>query len=463
MVSWLTECRPHELPQWDEKVRDRLSRPPHQFWTSHGWYGVQLLPDWWSSWESLVLAEPELLYVMACAPSGHVREQACQELRQRPTLRTLALLLVRSNDWVKAVRNTARAALPEFLRPEWAGWWVQCLPLVLRFNGGVRAPFPELPSLIKTFLESQEPAWAIEEGWQSPVAEERLALLELLKPAALTVKVETLLAGDQDVRVRRAFVPLASPSALRRLLSDSDSSVRASSVTRLLPQLELNVAVPELQRALLDTHSSVRWQVQYALRQVGLLVRDFYLNQNDAHLPTLQQLGFLGGLADVGKPEDTVRVVPYLDAAPRQQAEALRTLAALDIKQAEPRLWEALGKSGKVRQQAEQSLIQHQLLAEKPLQVLWRTHSDMVSRKLALRLAARLPRFEAMALLLEWRPEAETLREPMDEQLRRLLTGFGNRYFTRPTAVLQERMRVSLVNQHFPADISAFFEDLLAR
>ncbi|AZI44325.1 hypothetical protein EHF33_15675 [Deinococcus psychrotolerans] len=51
-----------------------------------------------------------------------------------PTARSLGLLLLRCNDWVSPIRAEARAALDVYDQPALAFWWIEYLPLVLRFG-----------------------------------------------------------------------------------------------------------------------------------------------------------------------------------------------------------------------------------------------------------------------------------------------------------------------------------------
>lgn len=414
------------------------------------WARGQLAPSWdagpqWQDWGPLVKIHPELRLALACAPSGHVREQACGLLAAHPTSPGLGLLLLRSNDWVYFVRAEARAALAAYEHPGLAAWWTRHLPLVLRFGQAVRAPFPSLFGRVQALLASPEAAEALRAGWRSPDVTVRRGLLQMFGPLGIDAEILTLLTGDPDVRIRRTLVPLASPETLRTLLRDPDVRVRALALTRLLPTLATEPETPEIQHALLDTHSSVRWQVQYALRQAGHDVRQLYLGMADLPLTPRKQLGFLGGLADVGQAEDTDRVTPYLGPArsPRLQAEALRTLAALDAGQAQPLLWAALSGAGQVVRQAGRSLKQRDLITEPLLRASWDQATSSAHRQRLLPLVSQLSRFEAVALLLEWRSTAPDLVERIDDLLERRLAGFGETYFTRPGAALRERIRAA--------------------
>ncbi|WP_161883644.1 hypothetical protein [Deinococcus alpinitundrae] len=436
-----------QLPQLDEWARRVLAGPD--------W---EVTPGW-KEWAPLIRVHPELRLALACAPSGYVRAQGCRLLATYPSNRGLGLLLLRSNDWVLPVRAEARAALDVYDQPALAAWWIEHLPLVLRFGSAVRAPFPALFGRVQTLLSDPRAAEALQAGWRSPDVAVRRALLQLLRSDQMNAELQTLLIGDPDVRIRRALVPLIAPDALRALLRDPDGRVRSSALSRLLPTLIAAPEVEEIRRALLDTHNSVRLPVQYALQQADHDVRQLYLDLEDATLSPREQLGFLGGLADVGRPVDSERVVPYLNppASVKQRVEALRTLAALDIGHAKPLLWNALSQGGQVARQAERSIKQHDLVTPPLLQAFWNEAQSDAPRKRAIHLALYLSRFEAVATLLEWRDTALHLSAQIDEHLERLLAGFGKTYFTHPETALRERIRAA-TSPSLPAQLVSLID-----
>ncbi|AZI44324.1 hypothetical protein EHF33_15670 [Deinococcus psychrotolerans] len=86
------------------------------------------------------------------------------------------------------------------------------------------------------------------------------------------------------MRICRVLAPLISLDASRGLLCDPDAGVRSSALIRSLPTLITDSKAGEIQWALLDTHNSVRLQVQYTLRQAGHDVRQIYLDIVDLRL-----------------------------------------------------------------------------------------------------------------------------------------------------------------------------------
>lgn len=264
------------LSQADERVRQELAQWGQQIWSALPWE-TQPPMDWWMAWEPRVKTQPDLLLVMACAPGAYARAQACQELAQRPSPLALALLLLRSNDWSPEVRDVARTGLQTFFTPAYAAWWVDASPLVLRFDQEVRAPFDDLRPQVRALLNTSEAAPAVQQGWASLQPATRLGLLDLLGVDGLAPALRSQLVKDPDARVRRAFLPLANERELHQFSADPVASLRAAALTRVLPSLRPGTETLEFRTALLDTHGSVRWQVQYALRQIGQDPRAFYL------------------------------------------------------------------------------------------------------------------------------------------------------------------------------------------
>jgi len=94
-----------QLPQLDEWARRVLPGP--------SWEATPV----WKQWAPLIKSHLGLQLALACAPSGHVRAQACRLLATHPSNRGLGLLLLRSNDWALPVRTEARAALDVYDQP----------------------------------------------------------------------------------------------------------------------------------------------------------------------------------------------------------------------------------------------------------------------------------------------------------------------------------------------------------
>lgn len=441
LLPRLQDARIQLLPQEDEAIRRELSQWGQEVWPAMPWE-TRSPANWWTGWKPWVEAQPELLLIMACAPGAYARARACQELAQRPSPLALALLLLRSNDWSPEVRDVARTGLQAFFTPAYAAWWVDASPLVLRFDQEVRAPFDDLRPQVRALLNTSEAAPAVQQGWASLQPATRLGLLDLLGVDGLAPALRSQLVKDPDARVRRAFLPLANERELHQFSADPVASLRAAALTRVLPSLCPGTETPEFRTALLDTHGSVRWQVQYALRQIGQDPRAVYLGLSEEELSFTEHLGFLGGLADVRIADDLERVWPYTAShrPPRHRAEAVRTIGALDPTQATAFLWSQLLQRGQMARQAERVLLRQGLVMERRLQEFWLAATEQRQQRVAFRLALRLDRFTAAALLLEWRRSTPLLHREMDAWVSRLLGGFQQTFYTRPTPEIRQRL-----------------------
>jgi hypothetical protein len=114
------------------------------------WYAHLFSSAWWELRPGPLPRVPRgdptyapLVRLAMSHPSGWVREAAVRSAAEAPAERDLPYLLVRTRDWVPAVRAAALAAVAGQLREENAGALVALLPLVetTRLDPGVGAAF----------------------------------------------------------------------------------------------------------------------------------------------------------------------------------------------------------------------------------------------------------------------------------------------------------------------------------
>ncbi len=120
---------------------------------------------------TLLSALPDGDWALVCAMShrnGYVREQATQELVSRGDGSVLPFLLLRTNDWVPAVRSAARAAVTSRLRPECLHDLVAMLPMLERMTNWGRRGQDGVVAKVDALFLTEEAAGPLQGALASP-------------------------------------------------------------------------------------------------------------------------------------------------------------------------------------------------------------------------------------------------------------------------------------------------------
>jgi HEAT repeat protein len=253
----------------------------------------------------------------------------------------LPFLVVRLNDWVRQVREAARAMLPALLRPENADAIVAALPLLAALAGKRRDDHERTLALFSSFLRAPAGIPAARRGTDSSDPAVRRACYQLLFAAGdVAVAVDGALLGkalrDPSPLLRldafRAVarlrpVPLALLEAAR---ADTFLPVRREAF-RLLLELSPAHAEREIRAALLDRSAGLRWEAVHAhwqrTRQRAVSLYRIAVAAETGS----RQVNAVLGLGEHGDRADAALVVPFL-SSPRigLRRAAVRALARLD-------------------------------------------------------------------------------------------------------------------------------------
>jgi len=270
--------------------------------------------------------------------SGYLREAGVRLLAGGDERFALPFLLLRLNDPVEPVRDRAAAAVNARLGVGHAHLLVRLLPLLEKLSARRRAG--PLVRKIGNLLISGDPAgraalWAGARGDEVAVRASSLRLLASLDPAGA---VEHAI-GTGDPSLRRWAAGVATAPGLdaalqRRLLPllerDTNARIRWRALRARARHLD---SEPYLRRALLDPDARVRYLARAGLRARG------HTGSVDVYRATLANVdtgpdtlvGALAGLADMGTPADTTRLLTFLEHPnTRVRGEAWRALANID-------------------------------------------------------------------------------------------------------------------------------------
>ncbi|HEY7376659.1 MAG TPA: hypothetical protein VIF57_31155 [Polyangia bacterium] len=283
--------------------------------------------------------------VAASHRDGYVREAAVWALAAARDGRAVPYVLLRLNDWVKQIRDAARAVIEVFFQPQFAADVIAALPVAWALARRGRDDHERFISRMLAFLRSPACAPALRAGGASPDREVRRNCLELLlrRGGGAEDEAPQVLGGalaDRDPMIRvwaarrlARAVPAPWAEALaRRALGDRSVQVRRAALAALAPVLPDGDARPLLEAALLDANTTARWQARVLMLARGPFdLAAYYRRVLSTAAERAAIRGALLGLGESGTVADVAVVVPFLSAdRARVSGAALRARAGLE-------------------------------------------------------------------------------------------------------------------------------------
>ncbi len=398
--------------------------------------------------------EGAVMGLLACAPSGYVREAAVQRLALLGDGDELPPLLVRSNDWVPPVRIRALDALRPRVVPDYAAHWVRALPLVLRLRGTERGEARPLVEAVLALLRAPESRDDVRKGMDSPDASLRRACFRILLdaggPGLRNLVGDALMSPDEIIRKEAAHAAAALDDhaldeVLPRMLRDRFPAVRRAALGLAARRMGA-AALPALRDALLDRGAGIRRDARAAIDRLEPM--DFAAFYRAGVAPGAPRLAeAVIGLGETGTAADADLVTPLLDhPRSRVRANALRALARLAGDAAVPALLAAVGDaSPAVSRTATDVLRPRAVRADAGALAAWMDAANPAHvRRNALSLLAARSKWDGIPWILQSCGDADPdVRTAAREQLTRWRQRF-NRSFWQPTPAQQERIRTAL-------------------
>lgn len=262
---------------------------------------------------------------------GHLRQRAVERMLHAPEPYWMPFLVLRTADWVKPIREQARAGLALLLADDPDGYLPASLGVTLlarpRRRGGfaytqaLAALLVASPALRDRLLTTGSPTErrfildvGLSQAWWPP---------DMLFSLAVAEPDVHIRARAAEVLCRHA-VWTRQTDTLRRLAGSPRPQVRSVALTGL-QRIGHDV---EVAAHLVDPASLVRAIARDAARRAGIDPLDHYRNAVNAPNPAP---GAIAGLADTGSHTDAALLHPLLThAASRVRAQAVRALRVLD-------------------------------------------------------------------------------------------------------------------------------------
>lgn len=469
VIRYLAEVAPSELALLDKSVREISSyRPPEPQWP-------KISPDELERITRAAEAPTELVGLVSFHPSGYIRERAVRRLTQITGGQELPFLLLRLNDWVSPVYQTALMAVQERITPQYAGSLVHNITLVFNLAGQKRHEHGPVLSTITALLKQPECDAALRQGMDAPEKQVRRLCFRVLREAddtRLSEGVTRMLADPDPVlrhaaaRCVRVKLPDDTLHALLPLMKqDAFLPVRREALYACLERLP-ELAPAELKAALLDTNASMRGIARFHLQKSGGFdIPALYRQEltTSAHLSKLSTA--ISGLGETGTAADGGLILNSLcHPLAKVRRAAVRAVSMLDGDSHLDALSAALSdERPSVTHEAREALLPRlSLLDDGALWRLFKTAVHPHIRRDVLALLASLPKWESIPFLVEAVVDTDPLiRERAREQLRGWCSSY-NVSFIRPSLVQLTRLE-EVLRINPDADLKAMVNDWKAK
>ncbi len=325
--------------------------------------------------------------VASCHGSGFIRDAAVNELEKSLDGSELPFLLVRLNDWVGVVRESATTAVLHRIRRDYATHFLRHLRLVFRLRSCGRSQHERIVSAVTALFQEPGSAPVLRQGLLSSdrwIRRESLRMAITAKSSQSTVLLKEMLSeADPIMRLWAARNILSSldDAELMPLLSvlvhDRFMPVRCEALNILVQRSHAN-ARKALDDALLDNHLSVRSLARHWIRiqQPEFNFASVYRQSLDVRSARRQRSAILG-LGETGKPSDAEATITFLNAPlVSTRKAAIRTLAALDGDRYVTQFITALtDEHPGLSNEATRALVTRKGVSTEQLQLLFRTES----------------------------------------------------------------------------------------
>jgi HEAT repeat protein len=372
------------------------------------WEWIQMRPERLGEFDYAGRESMWLLGLASFHNSGYVREAAIKRLAGRPESETLSFLLLRANDWVPAVRRTAKKALDKKVKTQPLPQFACVLPLVERLRRGRREDHSALVESVCSALRDEPNLGTLSTAARDPDRYVRRIAFRLAWTREDDVLGELfeLASRDNDVPTRveaaRRICRMTRPGSWHsRLLRDRVAAVRRVAISEAAAAEKPNEQV--LEACLLDPSSGIRSDARFYLRKCGW---DDFSSFYRRHLdPGTEHLhAALLGLGDTGCRADAELVQPFLDQSrTKTRRAAVTALARLAAKnEVDPFITALTDTSPSVSHAARDALIARGVPVSPDC--LWRIvegkHSVSVVKN-GVRLLSRLGRWTSIKYLLD--------------------------------------------------------------
>jgi HEAT repeat protein len=321
-----------QLIKLDILLREKVSYDWHRDWRNKS--PEELLHPLMSKEEKVTI-----LGLSSFHPNGYFREKAIRTLSSLETGGEIPYLLIRINDWVKQVRNTAKLQLLRYITQEHAMNFVNNLPLILRLRDCSRDEHIDIVDAVVSILSSAEGAQKLISGLQSTDSKVRLACYKIILETKVIDNRSVISCLIKDTNpynrlfvlrnIRQGITQEEFADISQLLLHDKFAQIRIF-VLEVLYDFMPEEAVGILEKSLFNSNQSVRELSRYVLSKEKKY--DFAAIYRDSIEKNEKLYSAICGLGEKGDISDTEIIIKYMNSDVIRIVKAcIIALAKLDI------------------------------------------------------------------------------------------------------------------------------------
>ena len=441
-----------DLPWLDSALRSSST-----YFTTDFYKWNKLLPTKIDELERFGEASVSLLGLASFHLNGYVREDAIRKLSRITTGVEVRFFILRLNDWVSSIRDTAYQAIRSRIKPEYCRTFISSYTLLSRLEYAGRADHSEIISAVNQLLQSDECRPALLESLKSEDRFLRRASFKLAldqtKPDVQEVVRQAL--NDDDTVVRQWAAQTISSSFegetlehFRELMKrDRFMPVRREAL-RIAIKLNQPHVVEELHNALLDSHVSMREEARYHLKKIEPIDVAAFYRQHLSEAEDRTLYSAISGLGETGRAEDDSLLIPYTThASSRIRSTTLKALAKVNRGAHVDLFVNALkDEVPHVSRQALRALTEKGWwLRAESIWELFSSASHIHVKRNALSLIEKLGKWESIPLILRALSDTDEEIVTMSRAGIARWLGGVNRNFSSPTPEQLQRLRDALL------------------
>lgn len=281
-----------------------------------------------------------ILGVCSFHRNGYIRTEAVKSLARFDTGHELPFLLIRLNDWVPNVYHIAHKAIQSRITPLYAKNFIHYFEIVLKLANWKRQNHNPLLEAIVKLIQTPESLPILMESLETENVAVKRAMYQITlgTPKVNLKKVIDSGLKERDYITRLKVAMQMSSIANKKVLSEFLPQLKANKsmairrealriVMKQLPEQRLS----ELKNALLDKHSSIRFEAQYYITQIDNINLVSFYKDTINNGPENYLYSAISGLGEVGgKNDDSVILLYTKHHRIHIRRSAIRSLAKLN-------------------------------------------------------------------------------------------------------------------------------------
>ncbi|CAH2713630.1 hypothetical protein BACCIP111895_00766 [Neobacillus rhizosphaerae] len=288
--------------------------------------------DWTYDWKNEspknlllpTMSEDEKLTILGfCTfhPNGYFREKALHDLDSFSSGKELPYLILRCNDWVREVRETAKKYVESRISIKYVEHLVQNLPLIFQLKNAERDDHSELFEKVVNLLSQKESLPFIDQGTKSEISKIRYFCYKVIIYSKMFNKkmLVNYLKAEREPHSRlllfNEIINDISQDEFNEYYSilkkDKFPMIRAKILERYY-SFYPDQSTCELEKALVDKSGAIRSIARFLLKKQNITNFAPYYEEFIKQKSNVNLRGAILGLGEVGNTEQVKLIIPFI-------------------------------------------------------------------------------------------------------------------------------------------------------